>query len=57
MCNLYYKSGRWEYRLGSFPNREKAEAYWNLVREKLINEVGTDVQPIYVETKKGRGSK
>ena len=55
MCNLYYKSGRWEYRLGSFPSREKAEAYWNLVREKLRDEVGTDVQPIYVETKKGRG--
>lgn len=55
MCNLYYKHGRYEYRLGSFPTREKAENYWNLVREKLRNELGSDIQPIYVEVKKGRG--
>lgn len=55
MCNLYYKHGRYDYRLGSFQNREKAEAYWNLVKEKLRNELGSDIQPIYVETKKGRG--
>lgn len=55
MCNLYYKFGRSEYRLGSFPTREKAEQYWYLVREKLWSELGSDIKPIYVELKKGRG--
>lgn len=57
MCNLYYKYGRSEYRLGTFRNRQKAEEFWNAIQPMLEAKLGTDLKPIYVETGKGRGRK
>ena len=51
MCKLYYKLGDSFWPLGSFPNREKAEAFWNLIRERIYNELGV-TEPVYVEDRK-----
>lgn len=54
-CKLYYKCNGADYQVGTFQNRKKAEAFWNLVKGRLIDRHGADVEPIYVETGKGRG--
>lgn len=53
-CKLYYEHAGTHWPLGTFRNREKAKAFWQLVKEKLWNELGV-TKPIYVETGKGRG--
>lgn len=55
MCYLYYRIGTWDSLGGKFPNRDQAEKFWNLVREKVRDEMGSDVQPVFVEIKQGRG--
>ena len=54
-CKLYYKYGSNSYQLGTFRNREKAENFWTAVKELLEAKLGTGLEPIYVETGKGRG--
>ena len=53
-CKLFYKHGSLTFKLGSFRNREKAEEYWNYVKELLRDRLG-EVTPVYVETGKGKG--
>lgn len=53
-CKLYIKAGSIDFYLGSFPNREKAEGHYRLIRAKVEDEYGTDAKPVYVETGKGR---
>ena len=54
-CKLYYKYDTASYQLGTFRNREKAECFWSAVKELLETKLGTGLEPIYVETGKGRG--
>lgn len=56
-CKLYIRAGGRDWFMGEYPNRKRAEMVWGLSKEKLRNEMGSDVQPIYVETGKGRTSK
>lgn len=53
MCNLYYKYGSSQYRVGSFRNRQKAEYFWQSLRPILEDKLGTGIEPIFVETGKG----
>ena len=48
MCKLYYEVGGQKYLLGTFGNQKKAEAFWNLMKDKIWNLYGSD-KPIYVE--------
>ena len=52
-CKLYYTSGRASFQLGTFRNRQKAEQFWNFIKEALTDKLGL-VEPVYVETGKGR---
>ena len=54
-CKLYIRSGKNDFYYGTFQNREKAEAHFNLIRAKLENEYGPRPEPIYVEQGKGKG--
>lgn len=56
-CKLYYRTSGGEWYLGSFPTREKAQQYWSLVKTILEDKLGTGLEPIYVESGKGRGNK
>lgn len=53
-CKLYIRYGTQDFYYGSFPNRERAEAHYRLIRAKLESEYGSGTTPIYVETGKGR---
>lgn len=53
-CKLYYKYGAASYHLGTFRNREKAEFFWTAIRTMLEDKLGMDLEPIYVETGKGK---
>ena len=52
-CKLYYTSGGASFQLGTFRNRQKAEQFWNFIKEALTDKLGL-VEPVYVETGKGR---
>lgn len=54
-CKLYCKHGQESSYVGTFRNREKAEDFWNSVKLALAAKVGSSVEPIYVETGKGKG--
>ena len=54
-CKLYVKAGKVDFYLGSFPNQEKAESHYRLIKAKIETEYGTGAKPVYVETGKGRG--
>ena len=55
MCNLCYKYGTKYYKLGTFQNQAKAKLFWTAIKPRLEDKLGTGLQPVYVETKKGRG--
>ena len=57
MVKLYCKHKDGERALGAFANQKKAEAFWHLYKQRLEELHGKDIQPIYVETGKGRGTK
>lgn len=50
-CKLYYKYGSADYQIGTFRNRQKAEQFWIAIKPMLEAKLGTDLTPIYVETK------
>ena len=54
MCNLCYKYGTQYYKIGTFLNQAKAELFWTAIRPILENKLGTSLQPVYVETRKGK---
>lgn len=54
-CKLYYTYGQESCLIGTFRNREKAEDFWKSVKLALAAKVGSSVEPIYVETGKGKG--
>ena len=53
-CKLYIRSGGLDWFIGNFPNQEKAEAFYNAAIAMIETKYGTNPQPIYVETKKGK---
>lgn len=53
-CKLYVRSGSFDTYLGQFKNQEKAKEHYQLVRVKVESELGTGIQPIYVEQGKGK---
>lgn len=54
-CKLYYKHGKGSCYVGTFRNRQKAEDFWKSVKNALAAKVGSSIEPIYVETGKGKG--
>lgn len=54
-CKLYCKYDQGSSYVGSFRNREKAEDFWKSVKTALAAKVGGRIEPIYVETGKGKG--
>lgn len=54
-CRLYIRYGRQDTYYGKFPNREKAEAHYQLIKAKVHSQYGTGATPIYVEQGKGSG--
>lgn len=54
-CKLYYTYGQESCLIGTFRNREKAEDFWKSVKTALAAKVGGRIEPIYVETGKGKG--
>ena len=55
-CVLYVAWKNQEIRVGQFRNREQAETYWERSKQIYRRKDGTPGNPIYVETKKGRGN-
>ena len=55
-CKLYIAIYGSEIRAGTFPNREKAEEFYNRNKETFRADNGQLGKPIYVETGKGKRS-
>lgn len=53
-CKLYIRSGGHDWLIGTFPSKEKAEAYYRLAIAWLETTYGLKPEPIYVEQGKGR---
>ena len=49
-CKLYYKYGKADYYLGEFKDRTKAKKHWNLIKTMLESQMGSGIEPIYVES-------
>lgn len=49
-CNLLYQDSSGIHKIGTFFNRKKAEVFWEAVKPGLIQKLGKNIQPIYVET-------
>lgn len=54
-CIIYVTYNGAEIRAGRFKNRQQAETYWARSKEIFRQRDGKLGNPIYVETKKGRG--
>ena len=54
-CIIYINYNGTEVRVGRFKNRQQAESYWARSKEIFRQRDGKLENPIYVETKKGRG--
>lgn len=48
-CKLYYKYGKSFYCLGEFKNKSKAKKHWNLIKTALESQIGSGIEPIYLE--------
>ena len=57
MVKLYCKHKDGERDLGAYRDQKTAEAFWHLMLKRLQELHGTDIQPIYVTTGKGRGNR
>lgn len=55
MCSIYYQENGKHEHLGTFRNRAKAEEFWRAIGPALERKTGRKLEPIYVETGKGRG--
>ena len=55
MVKLYCKHKNGERDLGTYRDQKTAEAFWHLMLRRLQELHGTDIQPIYVTTGKGKG--
>ena len=53
-CMLYIRQNRQERWLGRFRNRQTAEEYYRQWRKA---NAGKGIEPVYVETGKGRGKR
>jgi len=54
-CKLYYKHGQGSCLIGTFRNRQKAEEFWKAIYPSLVMKISSYIEPIYVETGKGKG--
>ena len=53
-CKLYCKHRTGNEPIGTFSNRQKAEEFWNAIWWNLATRYGSTIEPIYVETGKGK---
>lgn len=54
MVKLYCKHKDGERDLGTFATQQKAEAFWGLFKKRLQELHGPEIQPIYVQSGKGK---
>jgi len=54
-CKLYLKLGQDSYYIGTFRNKKKAQTFYKATEAMLKGKMGKGIEPIYVETGKGKG--
>ena len=55
MCYLYYRCDGLSEKIAIFKTRAKAEEFWKAIGPALERKMGKKLEPIYIETGKGRG--